>query len=48
MGYIGHLNKADEIGSIAIDVLPTTICTSNLRQCHALPLTKRLFLWGGS
>ena len=36
------------IGSIALDGLTTTICTSNLHQCHALPLTKRMFLWGGS
>jgi hypothetical protein len=38
----------DERGSIALAVLPTTICTAHVRQCHALPLTKRLFLWGGS
>src|SRR4029453_12273594 len=41
------LSIFDGIGSISLDVLATTLCAANLRQCHARPpLTKKMCLWG--
>src|SRR5215217_6077744 len=38
----------DGVGALLFDVLPITIWTSPLGQCHNLPLMTKMFLCGGA